>query len=358
MIIENLDYLMRFMESGRVIPVISNSFRIEEIFREDEELFALMAEVPQFYDEFHTFEQQLTKKWADSIEYPMSDDHNLARVAQYLQVESGFAEGARKQYVRFLIDRLLDINETDEKYKDVVASLRKLSKTPLFSDVVTRLDYPRFMEGFDDPLQLLAKLPVKIYITTSYSNFLERALEAENKKPHTQLCFCKVGKTTIKAEHLPDRDFSPTDTSPAVVHLFGLEDYTNTLVLSEDDYINFLLNAVEDINLPDVYPSYLRGALPESSLILLGYHLRDWDFRTLFRFISKIRKTESMDGEMAPSIAIQFKPSLGKKENEARSLKYLEKYFAKRNFKVKWAGTEEFVYEIWNTWNKYIQGQL
>ena len=357
-IISSLDYLMPFMEAGRVIPVISNSFRIEEIFRDDEELFKLMLEVPQYYDELRTFNQQLTKKWAEEIKYPMSDDHNLARVVQYLQVESDFPEGARKQYIRFLINRLLKNNENDEKYKETVAHLRSQAKIPLFSDVVARLGYPRFAEGFEDPLRLLARLPVKIYITTSYSNFLERALEAEDKKPRTQLCFCRVGKTMIKDEHCPDRDFYPTDRNPAVVHLFGLEDYTNTLVLSEDDYINFLLNAVEDINLPEVYPSYLRGALPESSLLLLGYHLRDWDFRTLFRFISKIRKSESMYGEMAPSIAIQFLPQLGKKENQARSLQYLEKLFAKRNFKVKWAGTADFIYEIWNSWTKYTQDQL
>jgi len=358
-VIDSLDYLMQPLQSGSVIPVISNSFRIEEIFREDEELFSLMTEVPQFYDEFRTFEQQLTKKWAASIKYPMSDDHNLARVAQYLQVESevGIA-AARQQYIKFLIERLLKLNESNESFKEKVAGFRK-SPNPLFSKVVTDLEYPRFAEGFDDPLRLLAKLPVKIYITTSYSNFLERALEAEDKKPRTQLCFCKFGKTSIKPEYLPDPGFAPTEANPAVVHLFGLEDYPSTLVLSEDDHINFLLNAVEALDPKATeYPSYLRGALSESSLLLLGYHLRDWDFRTLFRFVSKIRRTESMDGEVAPSMAIQFKPSLGKKENEAKSVRYLEKYFKKRNFKVKWDSTDSFVYDLWNTWTMYGEAQL
>lgn len=357
-IIDSLDYLMPFIETGRVIPIISNSFRIEEIFRDDKELLALIAEVPEHFDQVRTFDQQLTKKWAEKIEYPMSDNHNLARVAQYRQVESGFPEGARIEYIRFLIERLLKLNETDVGYKDTVSRIRKHSQTLLFSDVVHQLDYPRFQQGVEDPLRLLAKLPLKIYVTTSYSNFLERALMAEDKTPRTQLCFCKTGKSNIKTEHLPDRDFKPTSTNPAVVHLYGLEDYTNTLTLSEDDYMNFLMNAVEEINSQEYYPSYLRGALPESSLILLGYHMQDWDFRTLFRFGSKVRKIESVDDEITPSIAIQFKPSLEKKEIEARSLQYLEKYFAKRNFRVKWIGAEDFVYELWDTWNKYIQDEL
>ena len=153
---------------------------------------------------------------------------------------------------------------------------------------------------------------------------------------------------------MPDRDFQPTEKSPAVVHLFGLEDYTNTLVLSEDDHINFLLNAVENLgkeNVSDVYPGYLQAALSESSLLLLGYHMRDWDFRTLFRFLSKVRKPDSMEARVAPSIAIQFKPSLGKKENEAKSLKYLEEYFKTGKFMVKWDSTEEFIYELWEAFS-------
>jgi hypothetical protein len=185
-------------------------------------------------------------------------------------------------------------------------------------------------------------------------------LEAEDKKPKTQLCFCRVGKTSIKKEHLPDPVFEPTDTTPAVVHLFGLEDYPNTLVLSEDDHINFLLNAVEDLPNPNVnvYPSYLRGGLSESSLLLIGYHLRDWDFRTLFRFLSKIRKTQSMDSEIAPSMAIQFKPSLGKKENEENALKYLENYFGKGQFRIKWDSNDSFIYDLCNTWNVFVESQL
>jgi hypothetical protein len=358
-IIDSLDYLMEPLQSGGVIPVISNSFRLEEIFREDEELFALLEQVPEFYDEFRTFDQQLTKKWAESIKYPMSDDHNLARVAQYLQVESEEgAAAARKRYIKFLVERLLKLNENDEKFKDKVAGFRK-NPNPLFSKVANDLEYPRFVEGFEDPLRLLAKLPVKIYITTSYSNFLELALEAEDKKPRTQLCFCKFGKANIKDEFKPDPKFDPREAEPAVVHLFGMEEYPSTLVLSEDDHINFLLNAVEalDPNSPE-YPSYLRGALSESSLLLLGYHLRDWDFRTLYRFLSKIRKTDSMDNEVAPSMAIQFKPSLGIKDNEDRSIKYLQKYFKKRNFRVKWDSTESFVYDLWGTWIRYGEAQL
>src|ERR1044071_2665181 len=173
----NKKSLVRAIGKGVVVPIISNGFRMEEIFREDEELCRMMAEVPQFYDEFRTFDQQLTKKWAASVGYPMSDDHNLARVAQYLQVEQGNSS-SRENYLQFLIDRLLTLSEQSEQYKSdenfqsAVSELRIPSKgqLPLFSDVASQLGYPQFplpgLPGSEDPLRLLASMPVKVYITT------------------------------------------------------------------------------------------------------------------------------------------------------------------------------------------------
>ncbi|HNN13319.1 MAG TPA: SIR2 family protein [Anaerolineales bacterium] len=355
-IIRSLDYLMPFIESGRVIPFISNSLRIEEIFRDDKRLSNLIAQTHQFYDEVHTFDQQLTKIWASKIEYPMSDDHNIARVAQYRQITKGFSEGARKEYIEFLIDHLLEINENNDNYKDDVASIKSSTRIPRFSEVVSRLGYPRFQDGVKDPLRLLASLPLKIYVTTSYSDFLERALKAEGKNPRTQICFCKT-KTGIDSAHLPDRNFVPTEQGPAVIHLFGLEDYTNTLVLSEDDHINFLMNVAEEAGSMDMYPSYLRENLPGAGLLLLGYHLQDWEFRTLIRFISKIRKKESMD-DAIPSIAIQFKPNLGQEQVEEHSINYMVRLFKKLEFKIKWAESENFIYDLFDAWSNYHGGQL
>lgn len=356
--------LVPLIGRGQVIPVISHAFRLEQIFRDDEELSRMMSEVPQFYDEFRTYAQQLTKKWAASIDYPMSDDHNLARVAQYQysQVEKGGSvslgswEDPREKYIQFLIGRLLALGknderyENDEEYRNVVSAFSKPSrgKSHLFSEVATQLGYPRF-DIIEDPLRLLARLPLKIYITTSYSNFLERALEKAGKTPRTQVCFCAEDLIT-NADHRPDREFKPTEKNPAVVHLFGLEDYIETLVLSEDDYINFLMNAAENYKSDDMFPSYLRGALPKSSLALLGYHLREWDFRTLFRFISRIRNINDTD---KPSIAIQFKPSLSRKEEEVRSLKYLETYLNRGKFMVEWTSAEAFIYKLWAAWESW-----
>src|SRR5512142_508019 len=115
--------IMPFIEDGTMIPVISNSFRVEEIFRTDRELMGAAADLPEHYDEVRTIDQQLTRRWAQKIGYPMSEDHNLARVAQYRQIESEDPDLPKTEYIRFLNDRLLRLCENEEGYEDKVKQL-------------------------------------------------------------------------------------------------------------------------------------------------------------------------------------------------------------------------------------------
>jgi hypothetical protein len=347
-----LDDIMPFIKKGMVIPILSNSLRIEQIFRADKDISDQTSEMVDVDNEELTIDEQLTKEWADEIHYPMADDHNLARVAQFYQVEQKESLLAKAKYLKFLNKYLLDINEDEDAYKDVVGQMR--TQEALFSEIVQQLDYPRYPEGVDDPLRLLAKLPLKIYVTTSYYNFMERALEAENKKPRTMVCFWSGGKLSAKPEHSPDPLYEPSDTEPAVYHLYGLEDYPQTLVISEDDFMNFLISVVEDTNTQNpVVPLRLREGLAESRLLLLGYHIRDWDFRVLFRFILKFRSTESAPRGML----IQLKPGAKQSGNKEKSVEYLSQYFDKKQFGVEWANTEKFIQKLWNEWDKYRKGQ-
>lgn len=343
-----LDDIMQFVKKGTVIPIISNAMRIEQIYRDEQALIKQMSEPMEFNDEELTIGEQLTQEWASEIGYPMSDDYNLARVAQYFQVDQKESLLAKTKYLKFLTNYLLDINADDENYQEVVSQLR--SQEASFSEIVQQLDFPRFPQGMDDPLRTLAKLPLKIYVTTSHYNFIERALEAENKRPRTQVCFWTGGMLSAKPEHTPDPLLEPTDTEPAVYHLFGLEDYPQTLVLSEDDYMNFLISVVEDTNTQNpLVPLRLREGLAESRLLLLGYHITGWDFRVLFRFILKYRSIDSAPRGML----IQLKPGEKQSENKAKSVDYLGQYFDKKQFDVDWTNSEQFIQKLWVEWDKY-----
>ena len=344
--------IMPRINQGIVIPVISNSFRIEQIFRE--EAPAEPVEKPESQGDELTIDEQLTTEWANLIEYPMQDKYNLARVAQYYMVEQKDNPHSRTKYLEFLKSFLLTIATEDTEYADLAGRLKSQIQEQRFSEIVDQLDYPRFPQGAEDTLRLLARLPLPIYVTTSQSDFLERALEAEGKKPCTQICFWSGAISSARAEHRTDPEFIPTITNPLVYHLYGLEDYPQTLVLSEDDYINFLISMVEDTNtLNPVVPLSLRRALGESHLILLGYRLADWDFRVLFRFILKFRRDEFSPRGMVIQLQ-QNERSMG---NVEKSLEYLGHYFDRRKFDIEWNNAESFIQKLWNDWNAYRQSQ-
>jgi len=337
-----LQRIVSLKNIGRIVPVISNSFRIEEVFRNEKKITDQIAKSSQYDDEDFSIDEQLTKIWAKNINYPMADSHNLARVAQYHQVEHDGSDVAKEQYLEFLNSYLLDINADEQGYEDVVRELRKEAGVRPFSEIVRMLDYPRFSDGTEDPLSLLAKLPFPIYITTSYHDFLERALVAENKEPRTQVIFWEEGREYDDAtDHYPDPTFVPTPQNPAVYHIFGLENYPGSLVLSEDDYLRFLVSVVTDTDTQKpIVPPKLRQTLASSHLLLLGYHLRDWEFRVLFRFILNFRKGENA----RQGIFIQVKPE----KSDQHLIEYLQHYFKRQKFEIEWKSTEDFVQKLWN----------
>lgn len=346
--------IMPFINLGMVIPIISNSFRIEQLFREEKEAAGTQTETSQSDEEAWTAEEQLSKEWAEFIEYPMPDVHNLARIAQYFLVEQKDPIQARAKYIEFLKALLLTLNQDDEDYGGLVKELKTQTQELRFSEIVRQLDYPRFPPDTEDPFRLLARLPLPIYITTSYYDFLERALDAEGKAPQTQICLWNSTGSSIKPQHRPDPNFQPTPSRPAVYHLFGLEDYPQTLVISEDDFMNFLISVVEDINTQNpIVPLKLRQALAESPLLLLGYQLRDWDFRVLFRFILRYRKEE-----LSPrGMVIQLRPDQKRIGNVEKATQYLSHYLDKKHFDIEWTDTESFVRKLWVEWNKYRLGR-
>ena len=348
------DLLMSSISEGTVVPVISNSYRMEGIFKSIHDLTDKIPKVPRSSDEYLTIHEQLTREWAESIQYPLPDDHNLARVAQYFQIhEKNDIAQAKTKYLNFLKMYLLE-HSLDEDYQSVVAQLKLRTQERTFSDIASQLEYPKFPLAMHDPLRQLANLPLPIYVTTSYYNFLERALELAGKQPRMQVCSWSGGKAR-RPEHLPNPDFLPTPENPAVYHLFGLENYPPTLVLSEDDYMNFLISVAEDTNTQNPgIPLRLREALAESRLIILGYNLQDWEFRVLFRFILKFRKND-----LSPrSTVIQLKPRPKKIEDEKRSLEYLHRYFDIKQFGVKWTSADHYIQKLSEEWDKYTRGVM
>src|SRR4029077_8387075 len=58
--------------------------------------------------------------------------------------------------------------------------------------------------------------------------------------------------------------------------------HDRNLVITEEDYVNFLSNALSDYPKKRL-PVHVLGRIEESSILFLGYSLSDWNFRVIFK---------------------------------------------------------------------------
>ena len=295
--------------------------------------------------------EELAYFWAKSLErdegedlkYPLADSFNIARVAQFITFLDD--RDAKKEYLKFLKHTLLKGAyevaklEGDEEEIAYINHLNKrVREFNTFSDLVAELDFPRFPMGksrsTEDPIHLLANLGQELYITTSYHNFIERELESINRKPRTRICHWHDG-IKVSPEHKDVLGEVPSRESPIVFHLFGLEDYPESLILSENDYLDMLWalgrNEIGANHTGlEIIPSYVEAGLRDSPLLLLGYRLHDWDLRVVLRGLCRDRQgvPERLENKsMAIQIDIQKQPLVIDADHAEA---YLRNYYGKQ----------------------------
>lgn len=124
-------------------------------------------------------------------------------------------------------------------------------------------------------LRALAELGFPRVITTNYDRLFERALAAAGKDP-------RVSVYTPK-DDVPTVDYrDPTPESPVVSKIHGDIEQPDTLVVTDEDYIQFLLR-MSDKDPYDPIPLRLKMHLTDWTTVFVGYSLLDYNLRLLFK---------------------------------------------------------------------------
>src|SRR5882724_4690293 len=197
---------------------------------------------------------QLAQALAEKCKYPGGDTSDLFRVAQYYQMKFD-AYGLRS----FVRDQL--------------------------------------QKGASSPTHVhntIASLPFRHVITTNFDRLMEKAFEAINKNPQVVLyelhsSQLEVPEATIK--------------EPVLYKLHGTVEKLQTMIVTEDDVVEFLACAF--VGEPPL-PSSLKALFKDSSILLVGYGLKDWNIRVLLRAIRGERRSGGSD---MYSFAIQKCPT-------------------------------------------------
>ena len=123
-------------------------------------------------------------------------------------------------------------------------------------------------------LRALAELGFPLVITTNYDRLFESALYAVGKSPRVA-----VYKPKPEATH----DYrEPTAESPIVYKIHGDILDTDTIVITDEDYIQFVLR-MSDKDPYDPIPLTLKFYLTSWTTLFVGYSLMDYNLRLLFK---------------------------------------------------------------------------
>jgi hypothetical protein len=238
---------------------------------------------------------ELSDWLAEECEFPPNEQHDLAKVASYFQVRA-----TREELVDYL------------------------------RQVFSR-DYPigaihRFLAEVPKPM---------LIVTTNYDELLERAFEEAGKPYHLVMypdsdelagavLWWKPGAAEPE-RHAPSLLPLNVDEATVIYKMHGSirraeeERKWDSFVITEEDYVRFLSRMTAK---GGAIPSRFMLHIRNSSLLFLGYGLRDWNLRVM---LEKLRRTFGRDDAV----------SLPSDEGDAEALLAAQQG-TKRSWAVQW----------------------
>lgn len=254
---------------------------------------------------------EIAREWARAEGYPLDDPHDLARVAQFLAV----------------------------KHRNPMLPKLRLLERLNIDGVGPATDAPC------EPHTILAALPFPIYLTTNYDDFMFRALERQpGKAPQRDFCRWNDLPRVKAAPRVLGREttYDPSKEEPLVYHLHGYHKVRESLVLTEEDYLIYMVNVWGDQQDHDRLPPRIHEAFV-MSLLFIGYSLADWDFRMLFQWA--VMSTAS--GLRNISVTVQLpEPDDAKRE-------FLVQSCDQKLIRVYWGTAEQFAADLRERWEAF-----
>jgi hypothetical protein len=191
--------------------------------------------------------------------YPFETEKSLAKVAQYVAALTG------------------DASATKRIVADII---REKSDAP--GDRIPRIH------------RFLARRRLPIYITTNYDHLMEDALRLAHVAPVMEICRWSKELLERSPSRFDSGDYRPSREKPVVFHLHGaLDAEIESLVVTEDDYLDFLLNVSREFSTskrtceqPLGLPLALRTVIATKPLLFIGYSLTDINFLFILRALT------------------------------------------------------------------------
>ncbi|CAG0931850.1 hypothetical protein TFLX_02316 [Thermoflexales bacterium] len=277
---------------------------------------------------------EIAERWAIEHGYPFGDKVNLARVAQYMASSQGedFPRGE-------LMDTTLK-----EMLRRLPEELRPAKQASSLTELVNAVGFQTLVA--DDPNEVhrvLAALNLPLYLTTNFVSFMTESLQALQRKPTRELCRWNERLDGLPSIFEERPDYRPTPEEPLVYHFFGTDDEPDSVVLTEDNYFDWLVKVSAE---PERVPPVIQAAMTNTQLMFLGYSMHDIEFRVIMRGLIATRGQR----RNFKHVAVQLDVDDVQVENVGSVQTFLQQYFQDAEINVYWGSMEQFISELKEQW--------
>jgi len=281
--------------------------------------------VEHLYGDSRSTARRLATEAKFALSPQQRDD--LPQVSQYYRV---------KQDVKTLRSTLKKLHRQAirERHPTAVAELKE--DAGLSKHVEAAVESLWRDEKYAEPHRVLASLPCRMYITTNQDDLLSLALKRADKDP--QELVCKFRDKTAVAE--PE---SPTIKRPLVFHMLGQFKDDDSLVLTQDDYFDFLIGVSREKHIP----MKVDAATVQSSVLFLGFDINDWSFRVLFRRLKSLGGQDLLADNT--HLMVQIEPDEQGNIAPEQARRYLSEYFTDQRLSkmsIFWGTARDFLREL------------
>jgi hypothetical protein len=149
-------------------------------------------------------------------------------------------------------------------------------------------------------LRALAEMDFPVIVTTNYDTLFQKALGLAGKVPFLSTYQCNEGSPMP----VPVRDMTmtPTAREPFLYKMHGDIQTGDSLVLTDEDYIQFILRMRDQHPLNSI-PNAVMEAIKVAPTLFVGYCLRDYNLRVLLKRLRQIDP-----GNVPPAYSIDLSP--------------------------------------------------
>jgi hypothetical protein len=292
--------------------------------------------------------------WAERYGYPLAeaDRGDLFRMAQFVAVHQANPTVPGDRLMHYLRAELLD--RLDEATR---AALPDRGLATLLRATGAR----RRAAGEVDSYAILAALPFRTYLSATPDQLLEDALRAAVRRPQVHafdwLAEDPGSAPQIQQVQTPEEEGDatavglPPRARPLVYRLFGSLENPDTLVLTEESHLDYLVAMTRALQKEDSpIPLAVRRALTQSGMLFLGFRITDWDFRVLLRSIHDLLSEQGVRDRRRRlmNVAVQIDPESDCVADVGLARRYLADFLgrAAANVSIYWGRVEDFLHEL------------